>query len=237
MMTIVPFSQRCDTGQYTMTEPTQHPNHERLNAWIDDEVDATESAYLAEHVASCTECAHEVHRLRALKLALACLRVDAAPRSFRLTAEQANRPSPRRMVTPSDASPSMLRALPIVRSLSIAAVLAFLVLAGSIAFGPWDTTAPGNQNPTTVVTSETGQAPTADRSDVEAQGEAASGIEGASDIQRQEERSPVQAMDDSRGDQTPGFLWGAAIVMGIVSLLLLAALAWTLYQVRIGSAR
>lgn len=120
---------------------TSHLGDDLLNAWIDGETTAGESSIIEEHLASCAVCRDELSSLRVTKQLLAELPEPQTPRSFQLSAEQANS----RNLRTKPASPSnVVRMLPIVRVLSIAAVLAVLVLGGATAFGPVSDAITGN---------------------------------------------------------------------------------------------
>ena len=64
---------------------------ERLGAWLDGELPATEAGDVARHVASCTDCAEEVAELRGLSSALSGLGREHAAPAFSGRVEQALR--------------------------------------------------------------------------------------------------------------------------------------------------
>jgi hypothetical protein len=110
----------------------QHLANESLSAWLDQELSTDKRMALEVHLASCAHCRQEAEELAAVKSALAVLSQQQPPRSFRLTPEQAERG--RATTRPS----AIIRLLPAVRALSIAAVMALLVVSGALFFGQVD---------------------------------------------------------------------------------------------------
>jgi anti-sigma factor RsiW len=108
----------------------QHLANDSLNAWLDRDLATDERAALETHLASCAICRREAEDLAAVKSALAGLPQYQPPRSFRLSPEQGEQA--RSTTRPS----TVIRLLPTVRALSIAAVLALLIVAGALSFGP-----------------------------------------------------------------------------------------------------
>jgi hypothetical protein len=115
-----------------MTHPT-HLGDEILNAWIDGVATDEERLIVDEHLAACETCAHRLDELQIVKAMLGDLGEVAPPRSFRLTPEQAKKPTPLR---PRDNSGAIVRLLPLVRALSVAAMIAVLVMGGVLALRP-----------------------------------------------------------------------------------------------------
>ena len=112
---------------------TSHLNEDLLNAWIDDALTDDERRVVSHHLSSCEDCTEELNALQLVKSLLGDLPEPALPRSFQLTREQTERLQPPRT---SQATPLSIRALPIVRALSIAAIFAVLVLGAATALGP-----------------------------------------------------------------------------------------------------
>lgn len=110
----------------------QHLSDDVLNAWLDHVLPADEHDAIETHLRQCDACRREADSLAAIIAALAALPQADPPRSFRLTPEQARRPEP------AAAPPvhGVLRLLPVVRSLSIAAVMALLIVSGAMLLGP-----------------------------------------------------------------------------------------------------
>jgi anti-sigma factor RsiW len=108
----------------------QHLANNSLNAWLDHDIATDERAVLEAHLAACTVCRQEAEELAAVKSTLANLPQHEPPRSFRLTPEQAEH------ARTTARSSTIIRLLPTVRALSIAAVMALLIVAGAITFGP-----------------------------------------------------------------------------------------------------
>lgn len=111
----------------------RHLSEDMLNAWLDDAITDEERRFVFGHLASCTACREELEALRLVKSLLSEFPEPALPRSFQLTMEQAEQPLPQGSGRPT---PLSIRALPIVRALSIAAIFAVLVLGGASVFGP-----------------------------------------------------------------------------------------------------
>jgi anti-sigma factor RsiW len=107
----------------------QHLSDDVLNAWLDDVLPDVERATLEAHLAQCADCRRTADELAALKAALAALPQAEPPRSFRLTPEQASRP--KSALTAVPASPAV-RLLPVMRTLSIAAVMALLIVSTAL---------------------------------------------------------------------------------------------------------
>lgn len=66
-----------------MTTDT-HPNREDVMAWLDDELDATESAAVRAHVDACPACRALAGDLRAVSAHLAAWQIAQAPESLKL---------------------------------------------------------------------------------------------------------------------------------------------------------
>lgn len=117
-----------------------HLGDDLLNSWLDGVATDAERRLVEEHVETCDHCREALDSLAMVKQALADLPEPALPRSFQLTPEQAATPTPIRKDPPSN----VVRLLPITRVLSIAAVIAFLVLGGATALGPGSNVLTGN---------------------------------------------------------------------------------------------
>lgn len=114
-------------------QTTAHPGDDVLNGWIDDALTADERKMVASHLEHCALCRTELESLRLVKRLLAELPDPVLPRSFALTVEQAVKPeASSAAIQPSN----IVRLLPIVRALSIAAVMAVIIMGGALFFGP-----------------------------------------------------------------------------------------------------
>jgi anti-sigma factor RsiW len=113
---------------------TAHLGDDILNALIDDVATGQEREVVERHTATCDTCRQRLDELRAVKAVLGNLQEVAPPRSFRLTEDQARKPTSIPAAQPS----AIIRLLPIVRTLSVAAILAVMVLGGVVALGPSD---------------------------------------------------------------------------------------------------
>lgn len=118
-----------------MTQPI-HLGDDILNAWIDGIATDEERAIVNDHLATCETCAQRLDELQLVKTMLGDLGDATPPRSFRLTPEQAKKPTPIRPQDSRTGSEPIIRLLPIVRTLSVAAMLAVLILGGTLALRP-----------------------------------------------------------------------------------------------------
>ena len=109
-----------------------HLGDDILNAVVDNVATEQEREVVERHTATCETCQRQLEELRAVKAIFGSLPEVAPPRSFQLTEEQARKPVSIRPEQPS----TVIRLLPIVRTLSVAAILAVMVLGGVVALGP-----------------------------------------------------------------------------------------------------
>lgn len=109
-----------------MSSAPRHIRTDDLSAYIDGRVSDSERRAIAEHIAACAECRTELAQLRATVRLLNGLRQVSPGRSFQLGMEhdrQHDRRSP------------VVRLLPVVRSLSVAAIILFIVASGALLLG------------------------------------------------------------------------------------------------------
>ena len=105
----------------------RHLDAYALNAYLDDVVSSEERRQIDEHLATCEDCRQELAELGAVRDLLRDLPQYNPPRSFQIGAEHEGR---------NTAEPTtILRLLPIIRTLSVAAVLAFMVVGGVVFAG------------------------------------------------------------------------------------------------------
>jgi hypothetical protein len=223
-----------------MSTTPAHLADDILNAWIDNVATPAERAVVDDHVASCDTCQQRLSELIGVKAMLGDLPDVAPRRSFTLTPEQAKKPTPiRGSGTPS----AIMRLLPIVRSLSVAAMLAVLVLGATLLIGPSEGTL-GPDDSTSMNSLETSNgtgalgeanpAPaSADRGEVVDQGEAASAHESTSSaLERDQQSEPI-------GTTATGLtgLEIATIVLGVFAILLGISWMWMSMAIRGGSRR
>jgi hypothetical protein len=97
---------------------TPHIDTDTLSAYLDDAVSAAERREIADHLADCALCRQELAELRGTVALLRGLPQYEPRRSFRLGAEQR---LPRGLP---------VRLLPVIRPLSIAAVMLFAIVTG-----------------------------------------------------------------------------------------------------------
>jgi len=109
-----------------MSPAPGHIRPEDLSAYIDGRVGARERQVITAHIATCAECRTELVQLRATVRLLNGLPQVPLPRSFKLAMKHDGRQNP---------SSPLVRLLPVVRSLSIAAIIVFIVAAGALLLG------------------------------------------------------------------------------------------------------
>lgn len=109
-----------------MSTAPRHIRTEDLSAYIDGEVDDSERDAIAEHIVACAECRTELAQLRATVRLLSELQQGSPGRSFQLAMEHVRHQSQRSPV---------VRLLPVVRSLSVAAIILFIVASGALLLG------------------------------------------------------------------------------------------------------
>lgn len=102
-----------------------------LNAFVDDMLPVADQARIRQLAAHDPAIAQEIAELRATARLLSELPEYAPRRSFRLGNEHAKASPPAPPVT---APGRIIQLLPVVRSLSVAAALVFMVIAGSFFF-------------------------------------------------------------------------------------------------------
>jgi hypothetical protein len=108
-----------------------HPaSSDALNAYVDGTLTSAERAAVEATVATSPELRQELLELQATATLLGSLPELQPRRSFRLGEEYARPTAP---AQPANVSP-IVRLLPIVRSLSVAAALIFMVVAGAFFF-------------------------------------------------------------------------------------------------------
>lgn len=101
-----------------------HLSPGEMTALLDDALSDTDRATAERHFAECDTCRNELVAMRGLTELLHQLPQHDPPRSFALTPEDIAPPPP--------ANVSVLRWLPAVRTLSVAAVLAFLIVSSVV---------------------------------------------------------------------------------------------------------
>lgn len=156
----------------------QHLSAEEITTWVDGAGTDAERLHAHAHVEMCAKCRQSVDDERNLKAMLATLGEPMLPRSFVLADEQANRTAP--LASPTLVPGTSIRRFePILRVLSIAAVIALLVLGGAQLAGVGETD-PGDSGNTTMLNETNApanaleeQEPALARGQVREQGEAA----------------------------------------------------------------
>jgi len=130
-----------------------HVSFEELSAYLDGELTATEMADIGHHLALCSTCRDDLAELRAMHALLRQLPQHESPRSFALDAS---------MLASSSPPPSrVLRLLPVMRTLSVAATIAFLLVSVVTIF---QLTTGGDKMASEATLFETGSAPGASES-------------------------------------------------------------------------
>lgn len=201
-----------------MHQEFPHLSDDLLNAWIDQTTTPDETATVEDHCASCDICQARLQSLLAVKAMLAALPMATAPRSFRLTEEMARRPIP---ITdaPSARPAAMVRFQPLVRMLSIASIIAVLVLAAVQASGV------GQPATVSETTAPTAASQAVDNSGLVAQGDAANVETGAANLQQ----DVAYQVSAPTGNGLSGITIGL-IVAGAAALLLTATWIWMARQ-------
>ena len=110
-----------------MDRQTHAAHSDDLNAFVDGTLSTDERARITTLLAQDPGLEHELAELRATARLMSQLPEYAPRRSFRLGEEHAR-------VVPPPATGGILQFLPIVRTLSVAAALIFMVVAGSLFF-------------------------------------------------------------------------------------------------------
>jgi len=104
--------------------PLHHVDTDALNAYLDDELTFEERRQIDEHLATCADCRQELAELSAVRDLLRALPQFDPHTSFQVGTEHERRKT---------AEPTtILRLLPLIRTLSVAAVLAFLIVGGVV---------------------------------------------------------------------------------------------------------
>lgn len=201
-----------------------HLGDDILNAWIDGVATEHERIVVEDHVASCDICQKQLEELRAIKSMFSSLPDVTPPRSFTLTADQAKKPTP---IRSGGEQSTIVRLLPIVRTLSVAAVLAVMVLGGVLALGPSDDTIdPANETGRTSQSFQ--EAPPMQampsRGEVIDQGEAASAHDSTSDALESDAQESVTSSSSSDDGLTS--LEIATITVGVLALGLGVSWIW-----------
>lgn len=221
-----------------MTQTTPHLGDDILNAWIDTVATPQERAAVEDHVATCEICRERLDELQAVKSMLGSMPEVAPPRSFALTPAQANRPTPIRPdVTPS----TIVRLMPLVRSLSVAAMLAVIVLGAALVIGPSDDTITSNdaaqmdaeETGSTTQSFQLQEPPMAalERGEVVDQGEAASAHDSTMDSLANEGRGTASV------DTGLTALEIATITVGALAIILGVAWMWMSMSIRSRGSR
>lgn len=200
---------------------TAHLGDDILNALIDNVATEQEREIVERHTATCDTCRRQLNELRAVKALLGELPEVAPPRSFRLTEEQARKPVSIRADQPS----TIIRLLPIVRTLSVAAILAVMVLGGVVALGPSDNS-PSNETDSASVSFQMQEPPMAavpaQPGEVIDQGESASAHDSTSNALDDEVREATSST--SGPDEGLTTLEVVTIAIGVLAIAL--SLAW-----------
>lgn len=213
-----------------------------MNAWIDGELDDATLVQITDHLDVCPECADQIGELLQTKAMLGSLDEAELPRSFAISPEMVKTASaPALHVVPGPepiAAPTSIRRFePVVRLLSIAAVLAFLVLGGANLAGIGQDHQPsadlaGNAPTATISDSTASQEQDSSqlrRGEVSDQGEAASNTDQS--LQRVGQQDTAQTVDSES-------LSGMEIAIITTAVLALALIAtWIWIHFRAGASR
>ena len=161
---------------------THHLSPEEIAAYLDGECTETESRAAQTHLDACAECRQIADDQQFIMTLMGSLQEPELPRSFAVTADLVEEAPP--LISPVSAQPpptsgsNLVRFEPFAKFLSIAAVIAFLVLGGAQMAGIGDSSQTANQ---AIELSETdsssealqSQEPALARGEVREQGESA----------------------------------------------------------------
>jgi len=103
-----------------------HIEVDALNAYLDGALSGDERRAIEAHLASCAECRQELAELRTVVTLLHGLPQIDPPVSFQLGSEHARAQRPN--------GGAFVRLLPVVRTLAVAAMLAFMIASGWLVF-------------------------------------------------------------------------------------------------------
>lgn len=220
----------------------KHLTDEKLNTYLDGEATASEQAYAESHLAECAECFAELDQFKSVKNTFASLGDIKVPRSFALPVEFGTVTPLASPGAPATSSGSDIANLsnfePVARILSIAAVLAFLVLGGGQITGLLgeDSDNESNNNTELVGNSETNPnssalqdtEPALERGELREQGDSAATGAG----QLTTNLAPVDNTEQANTGLTA--LEITTIGIGVVALAAIAS--WILIHYRAGTA-
>lgn len=170
-----------------MTTPFPPINSDDLNAYIDGTAAAELRARIDADVAGTASMKQELDELRATSMLLGSLPEFTPRRSFTLGAEHAR-------VAPAPTPGKIVQFLPIIRALSVAAMLVFMVVGGALFF---DING-GNENNTQTTLSEQNEI-MSNIGVTESHGDASEGAEDASD-----QAAPAASDSSHEADETNG---------------------------------
>lgn len=220
--------------------PLHHLSAEEIAAYLDGECTETEFRNAQAHMDACEECRATADDQRFIKSLMGSLEEPDLPRSFTISEEMVNDSGPLSSPHP-ESSPAagggsgsgLIRFEPFARIISIAAVLAFLVLGGAHLAGIGNETEPGNDQPVAVSETESStsaleeQEPELARGEVREQGESAAANISPLHTESASVETQAQATDNglTRIEIT-------TIGVGVVALASIAA--WILIHFRAG---
>lgn len=224
-----------------MSAQSHHIRTEDLSAHIDGMVSEPERSAINHHLATCAECRAELDELRATVHLLTQLPQFTPRRSFQLGMDH---------VTHRHRQSPIIRLLPMVRSLSVAAVILFMVTFGALLIGRTSDDVDRSAVPRSGVQSETasgdgasqgtGEAGTSDERLIDRGAAASSGNDPLEDLTNLEEgrrsaadqaSSDVAGVDDATTLDSgfPGRLtseYGPAFVIALGILALILVCFW-----------
>lgn len=221
-----------------MTNRTEHLNDELLNTLVDGNATTAERTTIETHLATCQDCSARLTDLFAIRSILGDMDTVAPPRSFSLTAEQAKKPVPLRPAETNEPD-TIVRMLPIMRTLSVAAILVFMVLGGALGKDMFiddpasNDSAPSMQretNPAPSTSEDQNQDAEVAIDGITDQGDSASSGTGAMDPTA---TGTAQATDDAADGLST--LQIATLSTAVLALILTASWFWMSHQ--IGASR
>lgn len=216
-----------------------HLSAEEISAYLDGECTETEFRTAQTHLESCADCRKIADDQQFIRTLMGSLEEPELPRSFAITADMVSTPAPLSSpISESAAAPSsgtLIRFEPFAKFLSIAAVLAFLVLGGAQMAGIGEQTDSGNNQSVEMTETDSAagaldeQEPELARGEVREQGESAAA--NATSL------NSINANVDNQTQATNNGLTPIEITTIGVGIVALASIAgWILIHFRAGES-
>lgn len=215
-----------------------HLSSEDIAAYLDGECSETERLNAVNHLESCAQCQQALDDQQFMKTIMGSLGEVDVPRSFAISPEMVNGPTP--IASPGSDAPApttgsnIIRFEPFTRLLSVAAVLAFLVLGGAQLAGFGDESDSNNNQAIELTETDSAnhaleeQEPALARGELREQGESAAA--NASPL------SPEVNVDTQTQVTDSGLTLLELTTIGVGLVALASIAAWILIHYRAGGA-